>query len=140
MFGSNVAVFKERRFLGGVSQHVLALPAQRQVNGGRILVSNRCSRFYLLADRSCGAMRASQDLGDRLILAEQPEQEEVFRLNERTPKLAGLIAGEEDRPPGLFGVAFKHRVSLVRPIIVQTGRREGVCKNQRLVSRPPSTM
>src|SRR5690349_15445121 len=67
--------------------------------------------FDLLSDRLDRGVRAQEPVGQRLVFAQQPEQQ-VLRLNVRRTELAGLVAREEDHSPGFFRVAFKHLCSL----------------------------
>jgi len=69
-------------------------------------------------------MRSQEPIRQGLILAEEPEQK-VFGLDIRAAELAGLIAREEDYPPGFFCIALKHITLL--PLYE---RRERIAKKQ----------
>src|SRR5580658_409080 len=52
-------------------------------------------------------MRAQKPVGERLILAQQSQQQ-MFGLDVRAAVLARLVACEKDYAPSLFSIAFKH--------------------------------
>ena len=64
--------------------------------------------FDLLADRFDGGVRAQEAVRQRLVLAQQSEQQ-VLGLDVRAAELAGLVPGEEDHPSRLLRVSFKHK-------------------------------
>ena len=108
VLGSNVLVRKSLRFFRGVGQYALALVAQGQVHGSRDLLPNRGVPFDLLPDRLHRSMGPKEPIGERLVFAQQAQQQ-VLRLDVRRTELAGFIAREEDHAPGLFRVPFKHK-------------------------------
>jgi hypothetical protein len=65
------------------------------------------------ADRLHGRVRTKEAVRQRLVLAQQPQQQ-VFGLDIEAAELAGLIAGEEDGSPGLFCVALEHIRTLLQ--------------------------
>jgi hypothetical protein len=67
-----------------------------------------------------GRMRAKEPVRQRLVLAQQPEQQ-VFGLDIRTAELAGLIAAKKDGSPGLFSVPLEHIRTLLQN---DNGRRK----------------
>ena len=92
---------------GGVGQHPLALVAQRQIDRGRDLLADRGVRFDLLADRFDRGVRAQEPVGQRLVFAQQAQQQ-VLGLDVRAAELAGLVAREEDDASGFLRISFKH--------------------------------
>src|SRR5207253_1170027 len=63
--------------------------------------------FNLLADGLNRCMRAQKAVGQRLVFAQQAQQQ-VLRLNIRRAKLAGLISCKEDHAPGFLCVPLEH--------------------------------
>src|SRR5580700_7079958 len=66
-------------------------------------------------------MRAQETVGERLVFAQQPEQQ-VLGLNIGGPELAGLISCKEDYAPCLLGIAFKHGALPRAGLQVQSSR------------------
>jgi len=52
-------------------------------------------------------MRAQKAIGQGLVLAQQSEQQ-VFGLNVRRSKLAGLVARKENDAPRFLRITFEH--------------------------------
>ena len=109
MFGADVLVAQPLGFFRRIGQHPLALVRKRQVDGGRNLLANRGVRLNLLADRLHRGVRAQEAVGQRLVLAQQAEQQ-VLGLDIGRAELAGLIPREEDHAPCLLRIAFEHGV------------------------------
>ena len=107
MLGPDVLVVQPFGFLGAIRQHALALMAQRQVDGSRNLFPQRGVRLDLLADGFHRRAGAQEAVGERLVFAQQAQQQ-MLGLDARAAELAGLVAGEEDHSPGFFGITFKH--------------------------------
>ena len=114
VLGANVLVREPLSLFSGIGQDALALVAQRKVNRGGDLFANRRVGLDLLADGIDRGVRPKKPVGQCLVLADQAQQQ-VFSLDVWAAKLAGLVAGEEDHPPGFFGVTFKHAVCLSYP-------------------------
>ena len=108
VLGPNVLMRKTLGFFGGIRQHALAFVAQRKIDGSRDLLADRGVTFDLLPDRFDRGVGAQKAVGQGLIFAQQPEQQ-MFGLNIRRAKLAGLVPRKEDDAPGFLRVAFKHK-------------------------------
>ena len=91
-----------------IGQHPLALVGERQVHAGRDLFADGGVRLNLLANRLHRGVRAQEAVGQRLVLAQQAQQQ-VLGLDIGRAELAGLIPREEDHAPRLLRIAFKHR-------------------------------
>src|ERR1700730_10577588 len=63
--------------------------------------------FDLLANRFNRGMGTEKFVGERLVFAQQSQQQ-VLSLDVRRAELAGLIPGEENNAPCLFCIAFEH--------------------------------
>ena len=100
MLGADVLVVQPLGFFGAIGQHALALMAERQIHGGGNLLANRGVSFDLLANRFHRGVRTQEPVGQRLVFAQQPEQQ-VFGLDVRAAELAGLVPREEDDPSAL---------------------------------------
>ena len=108
VLGADVLVEQPLGFFGRILQHALGLGAERDLDRGRDLLAEDRAAFDLLADVFERQVRAREDpAGEPLAFAHQPQQQ-VLGLNGDAAELAGLVAGEEDNPPGPFGVAFEH--------------------------------
>ena len=107
VLGADVLVVQALGFFGAIGQHALALVAQRQIHGGGNLFANRGVAFDLLADGFDRRVRPQKTVGQRLIFAQQTQQQ-MLGFDIRAAELAGLVAGEKDDPPGLFRITFKH--------------------------------
>ena len=108
VLGADVLVVQPLGFFRAIGQHALAFVAQRQIHGGGNLLADGGVAFDLLADRLHGGMRTQEPVRQRLVFAQQAE-EQVFGLDVRTAELAGLVPREEDHPPRLLRVTLKHK-------------------------------
>src|ERR1035438_6255123 len=90
-----------------IGQHPLALVGEWQVHACRNLFADGGVRFNLLADRLHRGVRAQEAVGQRLVLAQQAQQQ-VLGLDVRRAELAGLVPRKEDHAPRLFRIAFEH--------------------------------
>src|SRR6185312_8197677 len=88
-------------------QYPFAFIAQRQIHGSGNLLPNRGVPFNLLADRLYRRMRAQKAVGQRLVFAQQAQQQ-VLRLYVRRAELAGLVSCKEDYAPGFLCVPLEH--------------------------------
>ena len=107
VLGADVLVVQALGFLGAIRQHALALVAERQIDRGRNLLADGGVAFDLLADGFDGRVRPQKAVGQRLVFAQQAEQQ-VLGFDIRAAELAGLVTREEDDPPGFFRITFKH--------------------------------
>ena len=107
VLGANVLVRKPFRLFGGIGQHALAFVAQGKIDRSGNLFPDRGVTFDLFPDRFHRRMRAQKTIGQGLVFAQQSEQQ-VFGLNIRRPKLAGLVPRKEDDAPGFLRIAFEH--------------------------------
>ena len=107
MFGADVLVAKTLGFFRGEGQDAFALLAERHFHRGGNTFADGDPRFNFLANRFDRAVRAQKTVRQRLILAQQAEQQ-VLRLDERTAVLARLVASEEYYASSLLCIAFKH--------------------------------
>ena len=107
MFGSDVLVAEPFRFFGGVIEDALAFLAERHFDRRGNAFANGDARFNLLADGFDRAVRPQKTVRERLVFAQQSEQQ-VLRLDVRAAILAGLVPREKDYSPSLFCIAFKH--------------------------------
>ena len=82
MLGADVLVVQALRFFRAIGQHALALVAQRQIDRGRNLLPNRGVPFDLLADGFDRGMRAQEPVRQRLVFAQQSQQQ-VLRFDVR---------------------------------------------------------
>ena len=119
VFGADVLVGEALGLLGGVGEHALALVGEREVDRGGDLLADGGVALDLLADGLDRGVRAQEAVGERLVLAQQAEQQ-VLGLDVRRTELAGLVAGKEDDSSRLLGIAFEHispssRGSSIRP-------------------------
>jgi hypothetical protein len=73
--------------------------------------------FDLLADGFDRRVRAQEAVGQRLVLAQQAQQQ-MLGFDIRTAELAGFVPGEKDDPAGLFGITFKHKRRKFRQQVV----------------------
>ena len=101
VLGADVLVVQPLGFFGAVSQHALALVAQRQIDRSRNLLPDRGVPFDLLADGIDRGVRAQEPVGQRLIFAQQAQQQ-MLGLDVRAAELARLIPREKDYPALLF--------------------------------------
>ena len=92
MLGSNVLVRKALSLLGSVNQNPLALVAQREVDRGRDLLSDRGVPLNLLADGLDRGMRTKEPVNERFVFAQKPQQQ-VLRLYVRRTELAWVGSG-----------------------------------------------
>ena len=107
MFGADVLVREALGLFSGVGEHALAFVRERQVDGGRDLLANGGVAFNLFADGFDRGMRAKKAVGERLVFAQQAEQQ-MLGLDVRRAELAGLVPREEDDAPRFFCIAFEH--------------------------------
>ncbi len=107
MLCTDVLMRQPLGFLRRVGQNALALVAQGQVHGSRNLLPNSRVALDLLTDGFDRSMGPQEPIGERLVFAQQTQQQ-VLRLDVRRTELAGFIACEENYAPGLFRVPFKH--------------------------------
>ena len=63
--------------------------------------------FDLFPDRFHGGVRPQEAVRQRLVLAQQPQQQ-MLGFDVRAAELAGFISREKDYPPRLFRVSLKH--------------------------------
>src|SRR5437660_799392 len=80
---ANVLVREPLSFLSRVSQYPLAFVGKGQVNRGRNLLPDRGVTFNLLANRFHRGVRPQEAVGQRLVFAQQPQQQ-VLGLDVRT--------------------------------------------------------
>ena len=126
MLGADVLVGEPLGLFRRVGEHALALVAQRQVHRGGDLLADCRVRLNLLADRIDRRVRSQEPVGERLVLADQAE-EEMLGFNVRTAELAGLVACEEYNPASFLGIAFKHNPR----------KRWPACRKQRRMGPRP---
>src|SRR5947209_19840192 len=107
MLGADVLVREPLRFLRGIGQHPLALVAEREINRSRNLFADGGVALDLFADGFHRRMRTQKAIGESFVFA-QESQQQMLGLDIGRPKLARLIAREEDYPPCLLGISFKH--------------------------------
>src|SRR5579863_6099831 len=107
MFCANVFVRETLRFFSRISQHPLALIAQRQVHRGGNLFADGGVSLDLLANRLHRSVGAQEAIGQGFIFA-QKSQQQMLCLNIRRPKLAGFITRKKDDATRLLRIAFKH--------------------------------
>src|SRR6202007_824134 len=107
MFRADVFVAQALCFLGCEIQDALALLAQRNFHRSRDALTRGDARLDFLADGFDRAMRAQKTVRERLILAQQSQQQ-MLCLDIRAAVLARLVACEKDYAPSLFCIAFKH--------------------------------
>ena len=108
VFGADVLVAQPFGLFRRIGQHALALVRERQVHAGRDLFADGGVRLNLLANRLHRGVRAQEAVGQRLVLAQQAQQQ-VLGLDIGRAELAGLIPREEDHAPRLLRIAFEHR-------------------------------
>ncbi len=108
MLGPDVLVAQPLGLLGRIGQHALALVGERQVHAGGDFFADGGVRLNLLANRLHRGVRAQEAVGQRLVLAQQAEQQ-VLGLDIRRAELAGLIPRKEDHAPCLLRIAFEHQ-------------------------------
>jgi hypothetical protein len=106
-----VLVGERFRLFRCVSQHPLALIAQRQIHGGGDFFPPHRHVFNLLADRLHWRLAVQKLVRGRLVLAQQAQQQ-VFRLDIRAAELAGFIPGKKNNAAGVFCISLKHRFFL----------------------------
>ena len=121
MLGADVLVAQPLGLLGRIGQDALALVRKRQVDRGRDLFANGGVRLNLLADRLHRGVGAQEAVGQRLVLAQQAQQQ-VLGLDIGRAELAGLIPREEDYAPCLLRIAFEHGVLPLMQAIGWSGR------------------
>src|SRR5438874_1110198 len=107
MLSSNVLVRKPLRFFSGIRENALAFIREWQVNRSRNLFADRGVTFNLLADGFHRGMRAQEAVGQRLIFAQQSQQQ-VLGLNVRRAKLACLVPSKKYYPSRLLCIALEH--------------------------------
>ena len=107
MLGADVLVPEPFGFFGGVVQDALAFLAQRDFHRGGDALAHGDARFDFLADGFDRAVRAQKSVGQRLVFAQQAEQQ-VLGLDVRAAVLARLVPREKDHAPCLLCIAFKH--------------------------------
>src|ERR1017187_2903666 len=107
MLGSNVLVRKVLSLLGSVSQNPIALVAQREIDRGRELLSDRGVSLNLLADELDRGMRTQEPVDDSCVFA-QKSQQQVLRLYARRTGLTGRVARKGDDASCFLRVAFEH--------------------------------
>ena len=110
MFSPNVLVVQPLGLFGSIRQHALALMAQWQIHRRRYLLADRRVRLDLFPDRFNGRVRPQKAVRQRLVFAQQPQQQ-MLCFYVRTAELGGFITGEENDPAGFLGVSFKHGYS-----------------------------
>ena len=109
VLGADVLVVQPLGFFGAIGQHALALVAERQIHGSGNLLADGGVSFDLLADGFHRGVRAQEPVRERLVFAQQAE-EQVFGFDIGTAELAGLVPREEDHPSRLLRVSLKHRM------------------------------
>ena len=109
VLGADVLVIQPLGLLGAIRQHALALVAQRQIHRSGNLLADRGVPFDLLADGLHRGVRPQEPVRQRLVLAQQAEQQ-MLGLDVGTAELAGLVPGEEDHPSRFLRVTLKHRM------------------------------
>ena len=107
VLGADVLVVQPLGFFRAVRQHALAFVAERQIDRSGNLLPNGGVALDLLADGFHGRVRPEKTVGQRLVFPQQAQQQ-MFGFDIRTAELAGFVAGEEDHPPGLLRITFKH--------------------------------
>ena len=107
VLGADVPVGQPLGFFGGVCQNPLALVAQGKVHGSGNFLPDGGMPLDLFADGFNGGVRAQKPVGQRLVLAQQAQQQ-VLGLDVRAAELARFVAGKEYYAPGFFRVPFEH--------------------------------
>ena len=110
VLSADVLVVQALGFFGPIGEHALAFVAERQIDRGGNLFPNGGVPFDLLADGLHRRVRTQKAVRQRLVLAQQAQQQ-VFRFDIRTAELAGLIPGEENHPSRLLRVSLKHGIA-----------------------------
>src|SRR5713226_2008086 len=82
--------------------------AQRKVYRCRNFLANGGVPFDLLPNGIDSGVRSKEAIGQRLVLAEQTEQQ-MLGFNVRAAELAGFVPREKYYPACFLRVAFKHR-------------------------------
>src|SRR5205814_1377561 len=91
MFGADVLMAEALSLFSSISQYALAFIAERKINGRGDLLPDGGMAFNLFTDRLDRSVRPQEAVGQSLILTQQAQQQ-MFGLNIRRAKLAGLIA------------------------------------------------
>src|SRR5438270_1098132 len=107
MLGADVLVREPLRLFRGIGQHALALVAEREINRSRNFFADGGVALDLFANGFHRRMRTQKAIGESFVFA-QESQQQMLGLDIGRPKLARLITREEDYPPCLLGISFKH--------------------------------
>src|SRR5215475_15467582 len=107
MLGTDVLVVEPLGFLGSICQNAFAFVAERQIHRRGYFLPWSSVPLDLFADRLHGRVRTKEAVCQRLVLAQQPQQQ-MFGLDIRTAEHARLIAAKEDGSSGLFVVSLEH--------------------------------
>src|SRR5487761_282392 len=107
MFGPHMLVIEPLGLFGRVIQNAAAFLTERDLNRRGNAFTDRNTRFDLLANGFDGAVGTQKTIGERLVFAQQPE-EQMLRFNIGAAVLAGFISRKKDYAPSLFRIAFKH--------------------------------
>ena len=108
VLGADVLVVQALGFFRAIGQHALAFVAERQIDRGGNLLANGGVSFDLLADGFHRGVRTQETVRQRLVFAQQAEQQ-VFGFDVGTAELAGFIPREEDHPPRFLRITLKHK-------------------------------
>src|SRR5580704_3456875 len=122
MLGPHVLVAQSLGFLSREIQNAFAFLAEWNFYRGRDPFANGNARLDFLADRFDRAVRAQETVGERLILAQQPQQQ-MLRLDVRAAVLASLVPGEKNHAPSFFCIAFKHGSPTLSRSLQSSARR-----------------
>ena len=92
---------------GGVGEDALALVGEGEVHGSRDLFADGGVLLDLFANGFYGGVGTEEAIGERLVLAQEPEQE-MFGFDVGRTELTRLVAREKDDAARLLCIAFEH--------------------------------
>src|ERR1700726_846125 len=107
MLGAHVFLAKALGFFRSVIEYALALLTERDLHRRGNPFADGNARFNFFTNRLDRTVRTQKTVRERLVLTKQAKQQ-MLCLDVRAAVLACLISGEENHPPRLFCVAFKH--------------------------------
>src|SRR5260370_5477646 len=112
MLGADVLVPQALRFFRRHVKYALALRAQRQFDGSGDALADGDAGFDLFAYRFDRALLAQETVGQRFVLAHQPEQQ-MLRLDVRAAILAGFVPRKKYDASRFLCITFEHVSSLL---------------------------
>ncbi len=108
VLGADVLVIQPFGLFRAISQNALAFVAEGQIHGSGNLLADGGVPFDLLADRFHRGVRTQETVRQRLVFAQQAEQQ-VFGFDVGAAELAGLVAREKDHSSRLLRVSLEHK-------------------------------